>query len=49
MGKGFMRHGSILAPNEQRERIESITLADMRQVASEMLDADTWSLLVFQS
>lgn len=49
MGKGFMRHGSILAPKEQRERIESITLADMRQVASEMLDADTWSLLVFQS
>ena len=48
MGKGFLRYGAILTPEEQKSRIESITLDSMRQVAHEMLDADTWSLLVFE-
>ena len=48
MGKGFLRYGAILTPEEQRSRIESISLDSMRQVAHEMLDADTWSLLVFE-
>lgn len=48
MGKGFLRYGAILTPEEQKSRIESITLNSMRQVAHEMLDADTWSLLVFE-
>jgi predicted Zn-dependent peptidase len=48
IGKGFLRHGTILTPEEQRSRIESISLDSMRQVANEMLDADNWSLLVFE-
>ena len=48
MGKGFLRYGAILTPEEQRSRIESISFDSMRQVAHEMLDADTWSLLVFE-
>lgn len=48
IGKGFLRHGTILAPDEQKSRIEAITLDEMRQVAEEMLDADSWSLLIFE-
>lgn len=48
VGKGFLRHGSILSSEEQRARIEAISLDKMQQVADEMLDADSWSLLVFQ-
>jgi predicted Zn-dependent peptidase len=48
IGKGFLRHGTILTPEEQRGRIESISLDVMRQVANELLDADSWSLLVFE-
>lgn len=48
IGKGFLRHGTILTPEEQRSRIESISLEAMKQVANEMLDTDTWSLLVFE-
>ena len=49
IGKGFLRHGAILTSEEQKQRMMSITLDDMRQVAYDMLDADTWSLLIFQS
>lgn len=48
IGKGFLRHGTILAPDEQKSRIEAISLDEMRQVAEEMLDADSWSLLIFE-
>lgn len=48
VGKGFLRHGTILAPDEQKSRIEAISLDEMRQVAEEMLDADSWSLLIFE-
>ena len=48
IGKGFLRHGAILSSEEQKRRIESISIDSMRQVAQEMLDADTWSLLVFE-
>lgn len=48
IGKGYLRHGSILSPEEQTRRIEAISLDMMQQVAQEMLDADKWSLLVFQ-
>lgn len=48
VGKSFMRHGVILSPEEQTRRIESVSLDSIRHVAREMLDADSWSLLVFQ-
>lgn len=48
VGKSYLRHGILLSPEEQRSRIESVSLDDMRRVAHEMLDADSWSLLVFQ-
>lgn len=48
IGKGYLRHGSILTPEEQTHRIEAISIDSMRQVAEEMLDTDTWSLLTFE-
>lgn len=49
IGKSFMRYGNMLSSDEQRRRIEAITLDDMHMVAREMLDADTWSSLIFCS
>lgn len=48
IGKGYLRHGTILSSEEQTRRIDAISLDMMQQVADEMLDADDWSLLVFQ-
>lgn len=48
IGKGYLRHGTILSPEEQISRIEAIRLDTMQEVANEMLDADKWSMLVFQ-
>lgn len=48
IGKGFLRHGSILSPEEQVRRIEAIPLELMQQVVDEMLDIESWSLLVFE-
>lgn len=48
IGKGFLRHGAILSPEEQVARIESISIDEMRLVAEEMLNLDTWSLLAFE-
>ena len=48
IGKGFLRHGGILSAEEQKRRIESISMESMRQVAYEMLDVDSWSMLVFE-
>lgn len=48
LGKAYLRHGSILSAEEQTRRIEAISADMMQQVAEEMLDADNWSLLVFQ-
>lgn len=48
IGKGFLRHGTILSPEEQRLRIESISFDEMQQVVEDMLNTDQWSLLAFQ-
>lgn len=47
IGKSFLRYGSILSPEEQTRRIESITKDEIQQVAEEMLNTDSWSLLSF--
>lgn len=48
VGKGFLRHGAILSPEEQTQRIEAITRDEMQQVADEMLNPDKWSILTFE-
>ncbi len=48
VGKGFLRHESILTPQEQKQRIESISHEKLCAVIDEMLDVDKWSLLIFE-
>ncbi len=49
IGKSFLRYGAVLSQAEQRSRIESVPLERVQQVAREMLDTDSWSLLVFDA
>ena len=48
VGKGFLRHGSILSSKEQAARIDAISVDMMQQVANDMIDVDSWSLLAFE-
>ena len=48
IGKGFLRHGVVLSQEEQTRRIESVSVEELRKIAVEMLDTDSWSLLSFE-
>lgn len=49
IGKSFLRYGTVLSQEEQTRRIESIGVEELRRIALEMLDTDSWSLLSFES
>lgn len=46
LGRSELTHGEILSATEMIERIEAVTLADVRRVAEEVLASEPWALTV---